>query len=368
MSKSKHYLTKGNTMLTKKSRPKIGSVLAIIALVFASFQLIPSANSASNVVKIGQRCSVEGKWIGTLICSNSGAGFAWALGVKKGAAVDKINFATVPIAGTAAVYVGNTAGYFKNANIDISIVNATSFANIVPLVVNGSNQFGTVSLATAAAAIIQGLPIKIVANTYFFNGEQQLMSLTSGKVKTVSDLSGKTIGLGALNNNFQAGIITQMKTAKVDLSTVKFVLLPAGNLAAALRAGTVDAAQINEPDIAGAGDTFTAIMSQPFQPFGLHAANNYVIVNTIWAAKNKKLVDRFVSAYNLGADRAASDLEAVVAAVSSYSTIPAETLREMNMPGFGSALQKGSYTQTISKMFALGYLSRNVSWKEAFYY
>ncbi len=280
---------------------------------------------------------------------------------------DHVVFGTVPIAGTAAAWVGNEAGYFKEAGIELEIADAVQFANIVADVMAGTYQFGTVSVGTAAQAIIEGLPIKIVANTYHSAGEQKLMVLSNGPIKTIADLKGKHIGLGGLNNNFQAGIISQMKEAGVDPSTVTFTLISPPDLPASLRNGVVDAAQVNEPGIVGAGTDFTPVIAEPFKPFGERPCNNYVIVRADWAEQNPEIVKRFLTAYNKGAELAASDKEAVIRAVMSFSEIPKETLEKMTMPGFGSDLRQDSFQATIQGMYDLGFLKRLVTVEEAFW-
>jgi NitT/TauT family transport system substrate-binding protein len=282
-------------------------------------------------------------------------------------AADEVVFGTVPIAGTAAAWVGDDAGYFEEAGIDLEIADAVQFANIVADVMAGTYQFGTVSVGTAAQAIIEGLPIKIVANTYHSAGEQRLMVLSDGPIETIADLEGKHIGLGGLNNNFQAGIIAQMKEAGVDTSTVTFTLISPPDLPASLRNAVVDAAQINEPGIVGAGDEFRAVIPEPFKPFGENPCNNYVIVRADWAEENAELVERFLAAYNKGAELAASDKDAVIRAVMSFSEIPEETLQAMTMPGFGSDLRKESFEATIQGMHDLGFLKRIVTVEEAFW-
>jgi NitT/TauT family transport system substrate-binding protein len=86
-------------------------------------------------------------------------------------AADQVVFGTVPIAGDAAAWVGRDAGYFEEEGIDLEIADAVQFANIVADVMAGTYNFGTVSVGTAAQAIIEGLPIQIVANTYHSAGE-----------------------------------------------------------------------------------------------------------------------------------------------------------------------------------------------------
>lgn len=280
---------------------------------------------------------------------------------------DKVVFGTVPIAGTAAAYVGKQAGYFEEANIDLEIANAVQFANIVADVVAGTYQFGTVSVGTAANAIIQGLPIKIVANTYYSAGEQKLMVLTDGPIKTIKDLEGKHIGLGGLNNNFQSGIIEQMRDAGVDVSTIEFTLISPPDLPASLRNGVVDAAQVNEPGIVSAGDTFTAIIPEPFKPYGDQPCNNYVIAATDWLDQNSELARRFLTAYNKAGDYAASNKDAVIKAVMSFSETPESVLQGMTMPGFASGLYKDSFNATIQGMYDEGFLTRIVTVDEAFW-
>ncbi len=58
-------------------------------------------------------------------------GLMAVFGNSSAQADDKVVFGTVPIAGTAAAWVGKDAGYFKEAGIDLEIANAVQFANIV---------------------------------------------------------------------------------------------------------------------------------------------------------------------------------------------------------------------------------------------
>jgi NitT/TauT family transport system substrate-binding protein len=280
---------------------------------------------------------------------------------------DSVVFGTVPIAGTAAVHVTQQAGYFEDANIDVEIANAAQFEDIVPNVVNGNYTFGTISVGTVAAAINENLPIQIVANTYHFNGEQQLMASADSDIQAIEDLRGTTVGLGGLNNNFHAGIVAQLEEAGVSRDEVEFTLIPPPEIPGALSNGTIDAGQINEPFITSEGDAFRSIIPEPFAPFGENACNNYVIVNSQWAQDNPELLERFLEAYNRGAELAAADPDAVVEAVASYTEIEPEVLEQMNMPGFGSDLKKDSFEATIQGMLELGFLDEEVTVEQAFY-
>jgi ABC-type nitrate/sulfonate/bicarbonate transport system substrate-binding protein len=92
-----------------------------------------------------------------------------------------------------------------------------------------------------------------------------------------------------------------------------------------------------------------------------------VIVRADWAEQNRDVAARFLTAYNKGAELAASDKEAVIKAVMSFSEIPKETLEKMTMPGFGSDLRKESFEATVQGMYDLGFLKRKVTVEEAFW-
>jgi NitT/TauT family transport system substrate-binding protein len=278
-----------------------------------------------------------------------------------------VTIGSVPIAGYAALWVGDAAGFFKDANINLTIAKAAAFANIVASLQSGEYQFGSVGAGTVISALTQNVPLTIVATAYYSDGEQQVMVPANSPIKTITDLAGKRIGLGAMNNNFQASIVLLMKAAGVDTSKVNFTLIPPANLAASLRNGTVDAAQINEPDIAANGSAFRAIIPRPFASFGTKPVSSYVIANTTWAAAHPDIVSRFVAAYNRGAELAASDKQAVIKAIASISTTPIDTLQKMIIPGFTSDLLIPSFTTTSESMYNLGFVTRIVTPAEAFY-
>ena len=299
--------------------------------------------------------------------ASEGGGGASEGGGGGGGEPDRVVFGTVPIAGTAVVHVADQAGYFEEVNIDVEVADAVQFEDIAPNVVNGTYNFGTISVGTVAAAINQNLPIQIVPNTYHFNGEQQLMASSDSDIQAIEDLRGATVGLGGLNNNFHAGVVAQLEEAGVSRDEVEFTLIPPPEIPGALRNGTIDAGQINEPFITAEGDAFRAVIPEPFAPFGENACNNYVIVNRQWAQENPELLERFLEAYNRGAELAASDRDAVVEAVASYTEIEPEVLEQMNMPGFGPDLKKDSFEATVQGMLELGFLEEEVTVEEAFY-
>ena len=277
-----------------------------------------------------------------------------------------VSFGTVPIAGNSVVAIAEAAGYFKDVNLTVNIEKASAINNIVPGVVGGTYNFGFQSGGGTAAAVAQGLPVGFVAQAYFHVKEQLMMVKTGGPIKTVKDLKGKTIALGALNNNYEAGLLKDLEGAGLSKSDVTIITMPTNQIADAILSGRVAAGQINEPFIAENGDKLTALFD-PLAQFGSPAANAYIIVNTKWADDHKDIVTRFVQAVNRGAVRAATDRPFAEKVIADVTGIKPDLISKMNMPGFGPQLLLDSETQQQHLMFQLGFLKKDLTAQDCLY-
>lgn len=279
-----------------------------------------------------------------------------------------VTYGHVPFAGDAVIVLAKQQGFFKKVGLDVNIENAASINGIVPAVVGGTYQFGLQSGGGTAVAISQGIPVAIVANAYFHRAEQMLMVKTGGPIKGIQDLKGKTVDLGALNNNYQAGLFYLLEGAGVKPSQVKFETTNTSQIATLVEKGQVAAGQINEPFITAAGDKLTPLMD-PLQVFGMNAANAYVIVNPHWADSHKSTVRKFLTAYN-AAQRFAADPKnrAIVAkTIASYTNIDLSIIKKMNMPGFGPDLHMESQLEQQQFMYRYHFLKKPVTLKQIFY-
>lgn len=277
-----------------------------------------------------------------------------------------VTFGTVPIAGSAVVAVAQAAGYFKDVNLTVNIEHASAINNVVPGVVGGTYNFGFQSGGGTAAAVAQGLPVGIITQSYFHVKEQEMMVKTGGPIKTLKDLKGKTIALGALNNNYEAGLIKDLEGVGLKKSDVTIITMPTNQIADAIISGRVAVGQINEPFIAENGDKLTTLFD-PLEQFGTPAANAYFIVNTKWADDHKDLVTRFAQAINRAQVRAATDRAFTEKVITDFSGIKSDLVSKMNMPGFGPQLLLDSETQQQHLMFELGFLKKDLTAQDLLY-
>lgn len=277
-----------------------------------------------------------------------------------------VTYGSIPFAGDAVIYLAQRKGYFKDVGLNVKIEKASAINTVVPSVAGGTYNFGLQSGGGVATAVSHNIPVSIIANCYFHDNEQQLMAKTGGPIKSLADLKGQKVALGALNNNYEAGLFYLLQKAGVDPKSVKFLTMDTSQIAGAVENGTVAAGQINEPFITSAGNKLTEV-ADPLKVFGKNAANAYVITNTKWADSHKDVVKKFLQAYNKAQALAASDRSAVASTIESYTDIDPKLIGKMNMPGFGPDLHGASQQQQMNFMYKDGFLDKQLKLNQVFY-
>ncbi|MER1967761.1 ABC transporter substrate-binding protein [Castellaniella sp. GW247-6E4] len=144
----------------------------------------------------------------------------------------------------AAIPFGDTLGFFKEEGIALEYVSVQGTAILLPQVANGSVEFGimTPDLAIIAASKGEPFPVKFFYNFYPRN-IFEFTVLENSPIKSLADLKGKTIGVGALSwGNLP---MSRLMLSDVGVTWMKDVkVLPVGVGPAAwerLKSSSVDA-------------------------------------------------------------------------------------------------------------------------------
>ncbi len=170
----------------------------------------------------------------------TGAASAFAQNVQK----VRIGYPPAWSAVEAAIPFGDTLGYFKEEGIALEYVSVQGTAVLMPQVANGSVEFGIMSpdLAVIGAAKGEAFPIKFFYNFYprhIF----EFTVLADSSIKTLADLKGKKLGVGALSwGNLPMSRLMLQQAGVTWMKDVQVV--PVGVGAAAwerLKSGSVDA-------------------------------------------------------------------------------------------------------------------------------
>ena len=293
---------------------------------------------------------------------NSGSGSASGSGSGSGASAKPatIRMGVLPIAGLAGWELAKDNGYFKAAQLTPQFTTLKTPADMVPSLIGGKLEVGALNPGNLAQAAQQKLPLKIIGATYYANGEQGLYVKPSSPIKSIADLKGKTIGLGALKNNSHAALLEQLAQAGIGPNDVKFTLVPIADAPAQLRAGRVDAAQISEPLVSVEGDKIRAVVPNLYAPYGPQSVNGYTIVAAKFAQEHPDEVKRIKQALEKGNDAAAQGGQPLRNAIASLTGLKPEILSKMVMPAFGNDLKMDSTAKQLELMKKYGFISKTV--------
>jgi len=99
-----------------------------------------------------------------------------------------------------AIPFGDTLGFFKEEGIALEYVSVQGTAVLLPQVANGSVEFGIMNtdLAIIAASKAQPFPVKFFYNMFPRN-IFEFTVLEDSPIRTLADLKGKKMGVGALS-------------------------------------------------------------------------------------------------------------------------------------------------------------------------
>jgi len=256
-----------------------------------------------------------------------------------------------PIAGIASIYVGEQQGFFKAEGITLQRETVKLPADAVANLIGGRLQVGFINVGGLSQAAIQGLPLKVLSSMYFSEGKDTgLYVRGDSPIKRLADMKGKSLALVQLRNNVHAAVLASLDAAGVDPDSVKISLIPVTNTAAALRSGTVDAAQVVEPFATMAGDEIRSILDNPFAVIEKRTCIAHMITTQQFARENPEVAAAFTRAMNKSNEFAGQNPAAVRKAVSSFTEIPAAVLAKMHLPVFSPEIGTESVNRQVDTM------------------
>ena len=222
----------------------------------------------------------------------------------------------------APIFYANDLGLYNKAQLNVTAQAFENASATVSAVIGGTITFASISLPAIALARDKGLPIVIVAPLSIYSKAMPttaIVVLKSSKIKTASDLNGKTIAAQNLSSLAYYASKAWIDKNGGTAPSVKWVELHDNQAVPAMLAGRVDAAAITEPALDDAihgpstrilapvydimGDTF--LISALFTTEGYAKAHpdvvrkiaNIILSANRWANKNRsqsaKILERY---------------------------------------------------------------------------
>lgn len=299
-----------------------------------------------------------------LVCAMVVASCGGSSSTKKGEPAT-LKVGVISIADVAPLYLGIKKGYFKQEKLTIQPKPAEGGAAIVASVVAGDNQIGFSNTTSLLIANSKNIPVKLIAQGVI--GAQKatpkqawdaVLVKKGSSIKSPKDLEGKTVSVNTLQNVGPLTINTALKNAGADYKKVKYAEIPFPDALAALDQGRVDAIWEVEPFVSqakGSGDTAVLYPYEQTAP-KLTVASYFTTKQ--YADQNSDVIDRFVKAINKSLVYAQAHPAEVRAIVPTYTKIPADAAKSMNLPLWTSDIGRPTIEQQNKLAKEYGFLKK----------
>jgi NitT/TauT family transport system substrate-binding protein len=217
--------------------------------------------------------------------------FAAALGLAMAASAQtpvtfQLNWmAGGPNAGFAAAVA---EGYYKEAGLDVTIVQGNGSGNTAQLVANGRAQLAYADAVAVTQLIAKGAPMKVVSTIYQSN-PNAVMSLKKANIKSVGDLKGKKVGVPS-GSSQTTMLPLLLKANNLKESDINMIDMPVASMVPALLQGQVDAYQIQAESQGAQLDVYR------FADHGVPTVSTSIFASNDYLKSNPDVVKKFIAA------------------------------------------------------------------------
>jgi NitT/TauT family transport system substrate-binding protein len=202
----------------------------------------------------------------------------------------------------AQVFYASDLGYFRNVGLQATISPISGGPTIMAAVASGDLDVGWGNAIDVTVAHTRGIPITIIATATVEDqsdpGTGILAVTNASGLKTAKDLNGKTIALLSLRNFTELATRNFIDKNGGDSKTVHFVELPYSEMPAALQAGRIDAAVLDntaDPTLGKPGDPLH-VLSAVFFTVAPRLEGAVWYSTTTWVASHRQQAKAFVTA------------------------------------------------------------------------
>lgn len=221
----------------------------------------------------------------------------------------------------AGFYAAIDQGYYRDANIEVTLNPGGPEINPIDEVNNGNAQFGITSGDSIITARANGQNFVAVA-TIFKENPLAITSLKEDGITSPEDLVGKTVGAYSLDlsNFFDLPFLALMSRTNLDRNSMKYALIEDFQGANEIKAGNMDAmsgmfATDQQVMASQAGDELNFIY---YKDYGYDVYINTIFITEEFRQSNPDLVRRFVQATIKGYQYAIENTDKVAELALTY--------------------------------------------------
>ena len=266
----------------------------------------------------------------------------------------------LPIVDDAPLFLAIKNGYFKQQGLTVTTQIIPQSTLAIPEMLHGTvDIIGTgnyVSFFEGQAQKTFSIRVLSAGATCTQNSFG-ILTLPKSGIKGPAGLAGKTIAVNLTNNIQTLTADTLLKANGVNPASVKYVVVPFPDMAAALKAGRVNAISVVEPFMTGAEQAMGAVpvMSQCSGSVSRLPLSGY-FATAAWAAKYPHTAHAFQVAMAKAQAFADANPSAVQKVLPSYTKITAAAAPHIKLSYYPPALNPAQVQRVADLMLAGGLL------------
>lgn len=211
-----------------------------------------------------------------------------------------LSVGTIPTDAGIGPVVAQRGGFYRRNGLDVEVVFMNSGAAMSAAMVGGSLQIGGAPIMSLILSHVKGLPFQIVGpgNMYVSTKPSELLVVRKDSpIRGGADLNGKVVASPSLGDFFSITMHAWVDQNGGDSKTLREIELPTAGTPAALAAGRIDAAVLNEPTLSQTlNDGLTRVLGKPYDAIAprFPIACNFALADFISA--NRDAIQRFYRA------------------------------------------------------------------------
>jgi NitT/TauT family transport system substrate-binding protein len=259
-------------------------------------------------------------------------------------------------------------GIFQKYGLDVDLRPSNSGAAVAAAVVGGSIDIGKSSLFSLIAAHAKGIPIVLIAAAGVYSSKFPAVGIlvkTGSPIRTAKDLTGKSIAVQALDDQFAVSVKAWVDQHGGDSSTLKFIEFPSSAAAQAVVEGRVDAASFTNPNLSEALATgkVTSI-GHPFDAIGSYFIQAGYFTTSTYFAANRPAMDKFARAINEASAYIDSHQAQTAETLSTFTKIPLDVITHMARTGLNAKLDPRNLQPLVDAAFKYKAIPANFNAKD----
>jgi NitT/TauT family transport system substrate-binding protein len=296
-----------------------------------------------------------------LLLALGGAALA-APGVAFAQSAPAIKMAGVPEDSATPALYGIASGLFKKRGLEVEIETQHNGPAVMSGVAGNSYQIGKASTPPLAAAVSKGLSFVMVAAGGLYTANAPIAGLlvkADSSLKKPSDIAGKTIGVGALNDVHSLAVRAWLDKLGIDSASVRFTEIPISEIPVAIEQGRIDAGSANEPvfSAAQAGGKLR-VLAHHFDAIAPRFMYTSWFSTREFVAQNGPAVKAFSQAMSESARYCNAHHDQTIEMIAKYTSLEIDAVRHMARVEQGTSMDPKLVQPVVDAMARYKFVPR----------